>query len=74
MRKNGFQRIINNKIMVKYNFSIFIILYEYLCAYINIYKNHNKIFLAQFLSIIFALLIEFSKIFWFIFQAQTKIL
>ena len=60
--------MLQNNIIFRY------ILYKYLCAFINIYKNHNKIFLAQFLSIIFALLIEFSKIFWFIFQAQTKIL
>ena len=52
-----------------------IILYEYLCAYINIYKNHNKIFLAQFLSIIFTLLIESSdneKYFGLFFKLKPK--
>ena len=52
-----------------------IILYEYLCDYINIYKNHNKIFLTQFLSIIFALLIESSdneKYFGLFFKLKPK--
>ena len=38
-----------------------IILYKYLCTLIDIYKNHNKIFLSQFASIIFELLIESPK-------------
>ena len=48
---------------------------EYLCALINIYKNNNKIFLAQFASIIFSLLIESSyieKYFGLFFKLKPK--
>ena len=38
-----------------------IILYEYLCTLIDIYKNHNKIFHSQLVEIIFELIIESPK-------------